>query len=165
MVSSTSHRLLAVLTALLTTLGLAVVVLTPSAADARPRRCHGGYPAVVATSTRVHLARSVGRYGDRNAALVRVRSDAGVPRGRVTLSVAGRSSSRRLYGGFAFFVLPRHLRPRHTYAVTARYPGRGCFGPSSGVAYYTVLPRHRHHPPRHHRPHHHQPPRHHPGGH
>jgi hypothetical protein len=151
MLTTSVRRLLVILTALVTAFGLLVVVLGTPAADARPKRCHRGYPAAVTTRTTVDLVKRVGEYGDRNAALVRVRSDAGVPSGEVTLSVAGRSRTLALRGGVARAELPRFLPASHTYAVTADYAGGRCFRGSSGTAYYTVLPR-RHHP--------HQPPHH-----
>jgi hypothetical protein len=149
MPSTAVRRFLAVLAVLATALGLAVVLLAPSAAEAKPRRCHRGYPAVVTTQTTVDLVKSVGEYGDRNAARIKVRSDAGVPRGEVTVGVAGVVASLRLHGGVARWALPRYLPASHTYAVTATYTGRGCFGGSSGSAYYTVVPAH-HHPHGHH---------------
>lgn len=131
------QRALAAIAALGSVLALTLVVLVPSSATAAPT-CQPGYPATAATTTSLSL-RSVGFYGGRNVASVRVRSNAGRPGGSVTISGRGFSYTVALHGGRASHSLPRYLPARHTYRVTARYPGRGCFKASSASKSYTVF--------------------------
>lgn len=130
------QRALAAIAALSSILALTLVVLVSSSATAAPG-CRPGYPATVATTTSLSL-RSVGFYGGRNVASVRVRSNAGRPGGTVTISGRGFRYTVTLHGGRASHALPRYLPARHTYRVTARYPGRGCFKASSASKSYTV---------------------------
>ncbi len=138
MVSTAFQRLVATIAALGTLLGLALVALVPSAAQAAT--CNPGYPASVATTTSARLVRNVGSYGDRNTLTVRVRSDAGVPGGRVNLRISNGGGFYRLYlhGGVARRSLPRGLDARTTYTLTATYLGQGCYAGSSDSTSYTV---------------------------
>ncbi len=137
MVSTALRRLIASVAALGMLLGLALVALVPSSAQAAT--CNPSYPASVATRTSVDLVRNVGVYGDRNTATVRVGSDAGVPGGRVNVRVAGNTYTLTLSGGVAQHSIPSDLDARHTYAVTASYLGEGCYAASSDSASYTVM--------------------------
>jgi hypothetical protein len=139
MVRTAHQRLLVAAAALGSVLALVLVVLTPAVAEAAHRKCHGGYPSHVATTTGLRLARSIGSYGDRNDADITVSSTADRPTGSVTLTVAGSSYSLHLHHGHASHSLPRTLSASHTYTVTASYHGRRCFQSSSASAYYTVV--------------------------
>jgi hypothetical protein len=138
MVSTARQRLVATAAALGTLLGLAVIVLIPSAAEAVT--CQPGYPASVATTTDVRLVHNVGEYGDSNTATVRVGSDAGVPDGRVNLRISdgGGFFALNLDDGVARRSLPENLDARTTYTVTATYLGEGCYAGSSDSTSYTV---------------------------
>lgn len=136
MVSTAHQRLVATVASLGTLLGLTVVALVPSAAQAAT--CQPKYPASVATRTSVNLVRNIGEYGDSNTATVRVSSDAGVPDGRVNLRIAGDSFSLNLNNGVARRSVPDDLDARRTYTVTATYLGEGCYAGSSDSTSYTV---------------------------
>jgi hypothetical protein len=138
MVSTALRRLIATVAALGMLLGLALVALVPSAAQAAT--CNPSYPASVATTTSVNLVRNVGEYGDSNTVTVRVRSDAGVPDGRVNLRISdgGGFFALDLNDGVARHSLPDDLDARNTYTVTATYLGEGCYAGSSDSSNYTV---------------------------
>jgi hypothetical protein len=140
LVRTALQRLIATVAALGMLLGLALVALLPSTAQAAPPTCQPSYPASVATTTSVNLVRNVGEYGDSNTVTVRVRSDAGVPDGRVNLRISdgGGFYALDLNGGVARRSLPDDLDARTTYTVTATYQGEGCYAGSSDSASYTV---------------------------
>jgi hypothetical protein len=114
------------------------LVFAPTEATAAPA-CEPGYPASVITTTGLSLSRSIGTYGDRNTARIRVASGVGAPDGRVTISGSGFSYALTLHGGRASHALPLNLPGGATYRVTARYAGQGCFRPSSASKSYTVF--------------------------
>ena len=94
--------------------------------------CSGGYPASVYTTTRLRLQDHRVRRGERNKAIVKVRSAGRAdPRGivHVTVNRKGRGRSyqvgERLDDGVARVALPRRMNPGR-YKVTARYFPANC---------------------------------------
>ncbi len=144
MLTTALSRVAAAAAALTSTLALGLVAAAP--ASAAPATCDPGYPSSVQTTTSLHLARSIARYGSGNTASVRVSSDAGRPTGRVSVFVGGGPSfSVRLHSGHASVRLPRNLPANHTYTVAAVYAGSGCYaGSASSPKFYTVVRSHAH---------------------
>jgi hypothetical protein len=131
----TTRRATTVVAALGTLLALVLVGLTPTSASAAPK-CRPGYPASVATVTKLSVPRLV-RARQNIRAKVTVISGAGRPSGRVALSVGGRSYGLTLHGGTASKSLGR-LGAGRTYRITASYGGSGCWKPSSAAGSITV---------------------------
>lgn len=101
------------------------------------------------TTTTVTLTRSIGQYGDRNAATVTVtHGQEGVPGATVYISLSGANVARTwtitLVNGKGSVSLPRGLDSGATYTVKAIYKGDGCYQGNAGSpgaagsAYYTV---------------------------
>jgi hypothetical protein len=100
-----------------------------------------GYPGSVVTTTSVHLPRSV-QYGAAHQARVAVDATGtrDVPRGSVTVTVAGSTQTAKLQEGVAVVPVARSLKPGH-YTARARYApaSRSQFKSSSGSDTFTVV--------------------------
>lgn len=105
------------------------------------------YPASVVTTTHLRLRKHVVHRGERNRAIVHVRSQAGTPRGTVRLRIRKadgtvlRVRTHRLINGVARIAMPRHL-PRGHYAVRAKYIPRPCskwMKSRSGIRHFRVI--------------------------
>lgn len=125
----------------------AASVAGPTSTTVSKHRHCSAYPGSVYTTTKLDIRKHRVHQGERNRAVVRVRS-AGQrdPRGTVTLVIRpDRSITRELHNGIARFDVPRHLSVgRH--AVVARYRPKPCSRwarSSSNVEYITVVRHHR----------------------
>jgi LPXTG-motif cell wall-anchored protein len=119
--------------AIVAVLGLALTQIGASTAVASP------YPAGAVTNAELTLEKSTVRPGESNTAYVRVTSDAGTPKGRVTFKVTGHQSQVvPLVDGEASYEMPTDLQAGKRYKVTARYNGTPVYRPSNDAEWVTV---------------------------
>jgi LPXTG-motif cell wall-anchored protein len=122
-----------VVAALVAVVGLALAPLGASTATAQP------YPAGAVTNTDLTLEKNTVRPGEANTAHVRVTSDAGTPKGRVTFKVTGhQAQTMPLVNGEASYEMPRDLEAGKRYRVMARYNGSPVYRPSNDAEWVTV---------------------------
>jgi LPXTG-motif cell wall-anchored protein len=118
---------------LVAVLGLALAQGSVPAAVASP------YPPGAVTNAELTLEKNTVRPGEANTAYVRVTSDAGTPRGRVTFKVTGyQPVVVPLVDGEASYEMPRDLEAGKRYKVTARYNGTPVYRPSNDTEWVTV---------------------------
>jgi LPXTG-motif cell wall-anchored protein len=119
--------------ALVAVVGLALAPLGASTATAQP------YPPGAVTNAELTLEKNTVRPGEANTAYVRVTSDAGTPKGRVTFKVTGyQRVVVPLVDGEASYEMPRDMEAGKRYKVTARYNGTPVYRPSGDAEWVTV---------------------------
>lgn len=122
----------------------ASLVLVPGAVVAGPQLSNVAYacdyPGGYATQTHLRMGKTVGVYGHRNRAHVRVQSGTGTPQGKVGITVGNRKTVVVTLdnSGRASYRLPRRLSAQTTYDVSARYRGKCDHNPSGDTSNYTV---------------------------
>jgi LPXTG-motif cell wall-anchored protein len=118
---------------LVAVLGLTLAGVLAPAAVASP------YPAGAVTNAELTLEKNRVSPGEANTAYVRVTSDAGTPKGRVTFKVTGyQAVVVPLVDGEASYEMPRDLEAGKRYKVTARYNGTPVYRPSNDAEWVTV---------------------------
>jgi LPXTG-motif cell wall-anchored protein len=127
------HLTAKVAATLIAVLGLALAGVVAPAAVASP------YPAGAVTNAELTLEKNRVSPGEANTAYVRVTSDAGTPKGRVTFKVTGyQRVVVPLVDGEASYEMPRDLEAGKRYKVTARYNGTPVYRPSGDAEWVTV---------------------------
>jgi hypothetical protein len=119
-----------------TVIAVVVVGLTSTSATAAPG-CRPGYPASVATTTRIS-APVFARVGHRVVARASVSSRAGKPSGSIVLRAPGATATGSAARGVS---VSFRVNRRGTYRISASYGGSGCYKASSAGRRITVFGR------------------------